>query len=36
MSVVVVIVVISASCAGYGERPFFAKLLSLNNNVSVN
>ena len=38
MSVVVVVVVvaISASCADYGVRSFFAKLFSLNNNFSVN
>ena len=30
----VVVVVISASCEGYGVRSFFAKLFSLNNNVS--
>ena len=29
---VVVVVVISASCADYGVRSFFAKLFSLNNN----
>ena len=28
----VVVVVISASCAGYGVRSFFPKLFSLNNN----
>ena len=33
---VVVVVVISASCAGYGVSSFFAKLFSLNNNFSVN
>ena len=33
MSVVVVVVVISASCAGYGVRSFFAKLFSLNNTM---
>ena len=34
---VVVVVVISASCAGYnGVRSFFANLFSLNNNFSVN
>ena len=32
MSVVFVVAVISASCAGYGVRSFFAKLFSLNNN----
>ena len=31
-----VVVVISASCAGYGVSSFFAKLFSLNNNFSVN
>ena len=36
MSVVVVVVVISASCAGYGVSSFFANLFSLNNNFSVN
>ena len=37
MSVVVVVVVaISASCAGYGVSSFFAKLFSLNNNFSMN
>ena len=36
MSVVVVVVVISANCAGYGVRSFFANLFSLNNNFSVN
>ena len=36
MSVVVVVVAISASCAGYGVRSLFAKLPSLNNNFSVN
>ena len=36
MSVVVVVVVISASCAGHGVRSFFAKLFSLNNNFLVN
>ena len=30
--VVVVVVVISASCVGYGVRLFFGKLFSLNNN----
>ena len=34
--VVVVVVDISASCAGYGVRSFFAKFFSLNNNFSVN
>ena len=34
--VVVVVVVISASCAGYGVSSLFAKLFSLNNNFSVN
>ena len=29
---VVVVVVISASCEGYGVRSFFAKLFSLDNN----
>ena len=33
---VVVVVVISARCAGYGVSSFFAKLFSLNNNFSVN
>ena len=32
----VVVVVDSASCADYGVSPLFAKLLSLNNNFSVN
>ena len=32
---VVVVVVISASCAGYGVRSFFANLFSLSNNFSV-
>ena len=38
MSVVVavVVVVISASCVGYGVRLFFGKLFSLNNNFLVN
>ena len=36
MSVVVVVVVISASCAGYGMSLFFAKLFSLNNKFSLN
>ena len=36
MSVVVVVVVISGSCAGYGVRSFFAELFSLNNNFSAN
>ena len=36
MSVVFVVVVIAASCAGYGVRSFFAKLFFLNNNFSVN
>ena len=35
-AVVVVVVVVFASCAGYGVRSFFAKLFSLNNNFSVN
>ena len=30
-----VVVMISASCEGYGVRLFFAKLFSLNNNFSV-
>ena len=36
--VVVVVVVISASCAGYNGvcKSFFKKLFSLNNNYSVN
>ena len=34
--VVVVVVVISASCAGYGVSSFIAKLFSLSNNFSVN
>ena len=33
---VVVVVVIFASYEGYGVSSFFAKLFSLNNNVSVN
>ena len=33
---VVVVVVISASCAGYGVSSFVAKLFSLNNNFLVN
>ena len=33
---VVVVVAMSASCAVYGVRSFFAKLFSLNNNFSVN
>ena len=33
---VVVVVVISASCADYGVSSFFAKFFSLNNNFSVN
>ena len=34
---VVVLVVISKSCTGYGVRSFFAKLFSLvNNNFLVN
>ena len=33
---VVVVVVISASCAVYGVSSLFAKLSSLNNNFSVN
>ena len=33
---VVVVVVISASCADYGVSSFFVKLFSLNNNFSVN
>ena len=33
---VVVVVVISVSYNGYGMRSFFVKLLSLNNNFSVN
>ena len=36
MSVVVVVVVISASCAVYGVSSFFANLVSLNNTFSVN
>ena len=33
---VVVVVVISASCAGYGVSSFFAKLFSLSNKFSLN
>ena len=36
MSVVVVVVVISASCAGYGVSSFVPKFFSLNNNFLVN
>ena len=32
----VVVVVLSASCAGHGVRSFLAKLFSLNNNFAVN
>ena len=31
-----VVVVISATCSGYGVRSFFAKSFSLNNNFSEN
>ena len=32
----VVVVVLSASCAGHGVRSFLAKLFSLNSNFAVN